>query len=561
MVINIKEKFIYENRDEETNYRSDRDEELNREIATNGVESLVEIKKNDIRLYKDLILRVDSFIACLGPPGGGKSSFCSSYYKYKYNVKENFFKISDNAFSFTKGLWILKEEQRRKIKEPIKRDVIDVEGFEIDSAKSWKYVMATAFLATDIILINRNTRADDLKKVLAIIGSALDKMKKANIPRILKTICFDVPNKKFLSPEGFETIKKELKENLLEQLDGIELKPFYIPYITEDEFEDYNGDITQIPKYRKSIEDLLSKLTPEHLVNSVSSLNSYIDDFNSAINGEHGFNTQAIFEDLRTDFEGVYNRYYNKHRNFLLSKKDEFKKLEDLNETFDEYVDKQNLDFTFKVNRNEYTFYGSSKVFNEKYEEFEREKDFKINPEEILLDLYESQKKEIKYKNEAGKTKILEEVNLKKAEINNYFSQIPFYGNIDSNYDCSLKIDTVSEEDKKFKVEQENELKQYYKKAEEQKRQSWKDQIERAKWKCIVQAYGDLTCKNGCNLTDQVHCRDCKQVLYWVDGDERYVICKSCGDKSVRKISNSLICLGCGAACNAKVKFVTGYKP
>ena len=90
-------------------------------------------------------------------------------------MKNDFFEMSTSDVSFTKGIWVLKESERMKIKENIDRDILDVEGFQVDEIKSWKYVMIISFLCTQIIILNRNTRLDDTKKVLNIICLKLEK--------------------------------------------------------------------------------------------------------------------------------------------------------------------------------------------------------------------------------------------------------------------------------------------------------------------------------------------------------------------------------------------------
>ena len=68
-----------------------------------------------------------------------------------------------------------------------------------------------------------------------------------------------------------------------------------------------------------------------------------------------------------------------------------------------------------------------------------------------------------------------------------------------------------------------------------------------------------MKCENVHDLTDDVYCGKCDQMLYWVDSDERYVICKGCN--KVRKIEDHLVCSGCGAKSKAHVKWIKGYKP
>lgn len=66
--------------------------------------------------------------------------------------------MSSSTSSYTKGIWMLKEEERMKIPQNIDRDILDVEGFQVDDINSWKYVMIISFICSEIIILNRNTR-------------------------------------------------------------------------------------------------------------------------------------------------------------------------------------------------------------------------------------------------------------------------------------------------------------------------------------------------------------------------------------------------------------------
>ena len=69
-----------------------------------------------------------------------------------------------------------------------------------------------------------------------------------------------------------------------------------------------------------------------------------------------------------------------------------------------------------------------------------------------------------------------------------------------------------------------------------------------------------MKCQNGHNFESTIfHCGKREQMLYWVDSDETYVICKSCNE--VRKIKDGLVCSRCGAKVKAHVKWIKGYKP
>ena len=149
--------------------------------------------------------------------------------------------------------------------------------------------------------------------------------------------------------------------------------------------------------------------------------------------------------------------------------------------------------------------------------------------------------------------------NEKIREINNYYAKLRFYEEINMNdEDLSLNIETILV---KKKEEYNIELIKHYNKKFEEKEKEWQAQIERAKWKCTVQSEGDMTCKRGCNLLPQVYCLKCDGPLYWVDSDEKYAMCQNCGKDALRKLSGKIICKGCGAETNSKVKWIIGYKP
>ena len=353
-----------------------------------GIQQIIDESKADkVFIKKDLLRSINSFLACIGPPGAGKSTFCSNYYKILYKVKNNYFESSEGFVSFTKGIWVVSDAERRKIPVVIKRDLLDVEGFRVDEAKSWKYVMIIAFLSTDLLILNRNARFDDIKQVLKIIGNSLERMKKHKLPRILKKIYIQMTNLK--------KMKKVKIEEFLEQLDykksqfeGITFEYMYLPTIKSD-YENVLDD----PEYQKYFNNVLKLLNKTKLYNSVTSLINFIDDFNQTINGNTGFNSQTILKDIELDFNGVYSRYENKLKNELTKKINDLKPLEDLNETFEQFINKQeDLQLSFEIKNEELTFYGGCDDFNKFYENLKKKKSFKINPEDIFLDIYNTQK-------------------------------------------------------------------------------------------------------------------------------------------------------------------------
>ena len=113
-----------------------------------------------------------------------------------------------------------------------------------------------------------------------------------------------------------------------------------------------------------------------------------------------------------------------------------------------------------------------------------------------------------------------------------YLSQLQFKEGISDYFNCNVDKNVGSEENKKFKQTQEDNLKKSYKQKCREKEQSFEIQISRAKWRKCVQARGDMTCKGGCKQSDYVVC-GCEGRLYWVDGNTKHVICDSCLKVSV----------------------------
>ena len=174
---------------------------------------------------------------------------------------------------------MISNEERRKISKHINRDFLDVEGFQIEDIRSWKYVMVIAFLSTDVIILNNKPRYNDVKKIIRIIENSLKRMKQLEIPIILKNI--DIQTIK--NPKNQKPIEELLKifnydKNIFYM---IKLKYLYLPNIPEIE-EGEKKEILNYSKYKKRFEDILDLLNKTNNYNAVDSLIKYIDKFNSA---------------------------------------------------------------------------------------------------------------------------------------------------------------------------------------------------------------------------------------------------------------------------------------
>ena len=536
----------------DNNNNNDNDKDLidNSNIENEGVVKLVNELNNDVIIKKELLKSIKSFIASLGGPGSGKSTFASNYYKLLYRVKNDYFNSSNSEISVTKEIWMITEKERGKIPSYINKDMLDVKGYESDDIKSLKYVMIVTFLSTDIVILHRDPRYDNVKKIIKNIENALKKMKQLDIPTILKNI--------YIQKKDTEKTIEELLEQFEYDKDIFKEINFEYIFLPEVKNSKEKQDLLEDSEYKKNFEKIVNKLNKKDVYNSVSSLMNYIDNFNNVINGKDAFEKEKLFRDIEIDFNGVYNKYETKLKNILYEKIPYLKKLDNLNETFEDFINKQtNLNLTFEIRNEDFTFYRDNYIYF--YEELKKNKSFKIDPKEIFNDFYNKERNRLEGELDKKKQIIIDELNKKEKAINNYFSLLKFYQEIDDRkLDLKINVDT---DQIKFKEEKENELINYFYKKIKEKEKEWEDQIQRAKWKLPVQARGEMKCVNGHKFdNDLVLCGECKKgYLYWVDSDEKYTICESCNN--IHKISGELVCSRCGGKAKSTVKWVEGFKP
>lgn len=516
-----------------------------------------QITDSKCHLKKNVIQYINSAIGVLGPPGAGKSSICCAYYLINYNMNEMYFEMSSSGVSFTKGIWVLKESERMKIKENIDRDIFDVEGFQVDDIKSWKYVMVISFLCTEIIILNRNTRLDDTKKVLNIIKNSLKKMRDSNIPKILKTIYIQIDDEDEIG--NFNNKLKEIGYSP-NSIETVTIKPIYIPNITKKELKKVGGNILKNQDYLEDVKKTFESLKVNKSEQSISSFIKYIDNLNMALDGKMSFDAQGIIKDLEDEYNVCYETWKNKKKKELLNLT--LSDVEDENQTYDSYLNSQNIDFSFQENLDELTFFGSSDEFDEFYKSFGKKKDFMVE-KDIFKDIYDTkingkniQKKKQGSEKEKKLADLEEYFEKQKRLIKQYYSSVKFYGSIDSKYDhCNMNIETDLYEEKRRLL---NNLYEFYERCEKDLKNEWQTQITKAKYKARCQASGRLECANGHCLKDSISCGgSCGGSLYWVDGETHYSICEKC--QTVSQV-NSLVCGRCGAKAYCEPKFYN-YKP
>lgn len=420
-------------------------------IFISKIDNNIEKNKRVIQLLADYIIKKDllkhakSFISCIGPPGSGKSTFGSNYYKKIYNLKNNYFEISEGNQTHTKGIWIISDEERRKITNYLlkdtHKDILDVEGFQVDETRSWKYVNIVTFLSTDIIILNRNESFVEVRRIIKIIENCLKQMQQIKIPCILKNIYIQIvkhsipPIEELL--EAFNYNKTVFKM--------IKFQYMYLPDISTKK----EKDLLKYLEYNLYFENILKILDQENNYNSVSSIMNYIDIFNGLNNGNTLFNSQTIYNAIESDFNEVYNKHKNKLKNELFQKIPYLIKIDNLYETFDDFINKQiNLTFEFDINNENFTFYGGCQNYNNIYEDLKKKKkkNFRVDPKDIFLDFFESEELRLLEEQE-----ILDEYEEKKRKIDDYFAYLKFYQDdkINDNY-LKIEIDNDQKEYKKM---------------------------------------------------------------------------------------------------------------
>jgi len=275
-------------------------------------------------------------------------------------------------------------------------------------------------------------------------------MKESNIPKILKKIYIQLDDKDDIPK--FNVLLKGIGYTP-DAIPTITIMPLYLPSFEKSTLKKYNKNILNIPEYLENLENVFKELTSVQNEQSISTFINYIDNLNIALDGKMNFDAQGIIKDLENEYGVCYETWYNKKKNELL--KLELSDIEDIDETFDSYIDRQNLDFSFDENLKELTFYGSSDQFDKYYKSFGQNKDFKVS-KDIFYDIYENKKSERKIEiNKLGnerekKLGELESYFIKiRKKINTYFGNLEFYDDIDSKYEhCNMDISTDLDDEK-----------------------------------------------------------------------------------------------------------------
>ena len=344
---------------------------------------------------------------------------------------------------------------------------------------------------------------------------------------------------------------------------GIKLNIFFLEQVCKKELKKVKGNILEVEDYVKQAKEAFEKILNLPEYESISTLLPYIDNFNNVMNGKDSFNMKYIEDIIKKDFTNSYTIIKNsKEAELLKDFSDKLIPPKTSNESFEEFINRQNIDLYFRRDDaiRKFLFYYSSTQFDEIYNKLMEGKDFKADPN-IFKDKYNLFIEKIKKEEE--RSDIYNRFQKKQIKINDYFNHLKFYEYIESYSSSKYNIDINYEYENNLKNEYNHKIIDYYYKKKEEKKQQWEIQIESSKYAIIVKCVGYMKCVNGHEITsDNVGCGSCKEkgvdfcdrLLYWVDVDEHYVICKNCN--VVRKISEKITCGTCGGESYCKVKFI-----
>ena len=88
---------------------------------------------------------------------------------------------------------------------------------------------------------------------------------------------------------------------------GIKIYPFYLEQVSLRDLRKAKDNILEVDYYLEEVKDLFSRILKIPKYESVSTLLSYINNFNNTMNGKDSFDMNHIKEALQNDFDNSYS--------------------------------------------------------------------------------------------------------------------------------------------------------------------------------------------------------------------------------------------------------------
>jgi hypothetical protein len=117
---------------------------------------------------------------------------CNALFAVEYGTRATLFEPSASITSYTKGLWVISSQIRMQLKGNMRWEVMDMEGFQVDMASSWKMAMVMSLLAEIVIFCNRDARCDNLFKAANVFQKGRELSTKFGMKPVTKQIFVQV---------------------------------------------------------------------------------------------------------------------------------------------------------------------------------------------------------------------------------------------------------------------------------------------------------------------------------------------------------------------------------
>lgn len=535
-------------------------------MATGAVPLLVVHREKVLITDENHLNESKSFVALMGPPGAGKSTLSNTFVYCQQSKPERmlFFQPNDGYESFTKGVWMLSKETKRKLTYDSDWELLDMEGFQDSSKPCWTMAMVLSVLAEVVVFCSRDARADVLLKAAAVFAMGMKCCEQLSMPFITKQVFIQIQSDMYRNSAKVSDIIAKVKGIL--RTPEIEVIAFCIPEIETNCME----EVPFNPKIAEAVQDLLKKFKLDKNSQAASAkaakLKGLLKAFNERNFDECDAQSRNFF---RLDCERIW-------QTAVLAKRAEHNaeasktELTSPNTTFEQFMGQP--DWEVKV------CFKDSPYYNEKHEQlletwYPLEKRF-IRMPDIYREYYDIKKKVLESKLEQERQlkaahrsefRQLQETAIKTAKerLTKYIGTLEKYRPLFENIDFRRWESFVDETELKAYIKDKpdlfvkpdwSEFESEYKTMKNELKNGWDLQIQKAKWVAPVKAQGELICENGHKLTDDVVCgkSTCNGKLYWIDGPNEIVICIECND--IWKTSTSLTCKSCKAKSKATIR-------
>jgi len=534
-----------------------------------NVTQFLEVKGDQVHCKNpQSIENIRSLVACIGPPGAGKSTLCNSLFSVEHGSKLTFFEPSASITSYTKGLWVLSNQTRMALPGNLRWEVMDMEGFQVDLASSWKMAMVLSLLAEIVIFCNRDARCDNLFKAATVFEKGRELSTTFGMKPVTTQIFVQIE-------EGTaEEDKADVVKKIREVIPGIEIIPFEIPQIRnknkkDHEFVTFHAEVLDATKV---IVKKFKFTGGDAVASKARSVANLLEAFNE---GDFLKVADMSSDLLKTDCERIFKAHLAIYRNEQIQRA-LLLKLKSLETSLEEFAGTV-APFTCDFTQSNFYVVGRSEEFIEKLLDELMAKE-KIDPLQFyrpmyndkIQDLQVQKEREAKITNQAEKefmNEVNEVIEASKALLLKHIGTLKFHQKIEGDGSKWLKSKEMDIKGKKLRFVPDYTSYFLFVQAQQVALQSmWAAQVAKAQWKAPCAAIGRMECTAGHKLKDQpaIICdkkmKDemgnemvCGGQWYWVDGPEQYSMCNGkC--QTVKRMDPGLICYKCKANLLCQVR-------